>query len=94
MNIEAYISSGILEAYASGLLTAAEREEVERMLILYPVLQEELTKIEETQIWFLQQAAIKPDEAVKNKILEQTKRSIQAKSNSKSFQPYFWAVAA
>jgi len=94
LNIEAYISSGILEAYASGLLTAAEREEVERMLILYPVLQEELTKIEETQIWFLQQAAIKPDETIKIKILEQTKRSIQAKSNSKSFQPYFWAVAA
>ncbi|MCU0384213.1 MAG: anti-sigma factor [Cyclobacteriaceae bacterium] len=94
MNIEAYISSGILEAYTSGALTSAEREEVERMLVLYPILQEELAKIEETQIWFLQQAAIQPNDAVKNKILEQTKRSIQAKSNTKSVQPYFWAVAA
>ncbi|MCZ8353124.1 MAG: anti-sigma factor [Cyclobacteriaceae bacterium] len=94
MNIEAYISSGILEAYASGLLNAAEREEVERMLVLYPILQEELAKIEETQIWFLQQVAIQPDESVKNAILDQTKRSIQAKSTIKSAQPYFWAVAA
>ncbi len=94
MNIEAYISSGILEAYASGLLSAAEREEVERMLLQHPVLKEELSKIEETQTWLLQQAAIQPDEAVKNKIFEQTKRSIQAKANAKSSQPYFWAVAA
>ena len=49
MNVEAYISSGILEAYALGELTGQERAEVEKNLALYPALRKELALIEETQ---------------------------------------------
>lgn len=65
MNIEAYISSGILEAYAFGDLTAQESAEVEKNLAQYPALREELAAIEATQESFLQKAAITPRGSVK-----------------------------
>ena len=45
MNTADYISSGILELYALGALTAEESKEVESNLLLYPELQEELDQI-------------------------------------------------
>ena len=49
MNIEEYISSGILEAYVLGELIGPEMAEVQRNINLYPALRAELVKIEETQ---------------------------------------------
>jgi len=45
VNTANYISSGILELYALGALTADESKEVESNLLLYPELQEELDQI-------------------------------------------------
>ena len=45
MNTANYISSGIIELYALGALTANESKEVENNLDLYPELQEELDQI-------------------------------------------------
>lgn len=47
MNIEAYISSGILEAYATGSLSPKEGKEVEDALLQYQELRDELAQIED-----------------------------------------------
>ena len=46
MNLQEYISTGILEAYVLGYVTAEERLEVERQLVLEPELQEEMRKVD------------------------------------------------
>lgn len=70
MNIEEYISSGILEGYALGELSEQEMAAVHQNLRLYPVLREELLKIEETQEELLMQLAIPPSKKVKSKLFE------------------------
>ncbi|MEI9917198.1 MAG: anti-sigma factor [Bacteroidota bacterium] len=70
MNIKEYISSGILESYALGELTEAERLEVERNLAQYPELRKELALVEETMEAFLMKAAVTPPAGVKEKIFE------------------------
>ena len=47
MNIKEYISSGVLESYVLGELSAEERVDVEKKLLLYPELKKVLTLIEE-----------------------------------------------
>jgi anti-sigma-K factor RskA len=68
VNIREYISSGILEAYALGELAEKERKEVEKNLVQYPELREELALIEAAQEAFLMQTAIKPRAAVKDEL--------------------------
>jgi anti-sigma-K factor RskA len=80
VNIEEYISTGILEAYALGDLTAAQRVEVEKNLAQYPQLKIELQHIEEAQENLLMQAAVQPRAAVKENLLKKLDTSIpQAK---------------
>ncbi len=69
MNIEEYISSGVLEAYALGDLSAAERSAVERNLAQYPELRKELALIEETQEELLMKNAIQPRTSIKAELL-------------------------
>jgi anti-sigma-K factor RskA len=66
LNIEEYISSGILEAYALGELSSAERLAVEKNLAQYPELRKELTQIEEVQEQLMLKAAVKPRASVKS----------------------------
>ena len=68
MNVEAYISSGILEAYVLGELSEQERLEVEKNLKLYPELRKELALIEETQEQLLMKTAIAPRPSVKQSL--------------------------
>lgn len=70
MNIEEYISSGILEAYALGDLSVIEQQTVEKNLTLYPQLREELEKIEKTQEAFLVKTSVQPRSAVKENIFK------------------------
>lgn len=79
MNIQEYISTGILEAYALGETTDQEREEVEKSLGLYPALREELSKIEEAQEQLMIQLAIKPRAEVKTKLFEKINQKPEAK---------------
>ncbi len=76
MNIQEYISSGVLESYASGELSESERAEVERNLAIYPDLRKELTLIEETMEAFFMKAAREPRAGVKAKILQATSNSV------------------
>lgn len=60
MNIKQYLSSGILEQYAFGLLSPTERSEVEANLQQYPELVEELHKIEFALEQYLNAQAVDP----------------------------------
>lgn len=68
MNVEEYISSGILEAYALGELSEQERAAVERNLLQYPQLRKELELIEQAQEQLLMKAAISPNASVKTRL--------------------------
>ena len=69
MNIEEYISSGILEAYALGELSPVETMEVEKVLARYPEAKQELAKVEETMEAFAMKTAVTPRAVVKEKIM-------------------------
>jgi anti-sigma-K factor RskA len=69
VNVQEYISSGILEAYALGEATAAERASVEQAMSAYPEIKEELRRVEETLEKMAFALAIVPPAPVKEKIL-------------------------
>lgn len=99
MNIEEYISSGILEAYALGELSANEQQEVERNLALYPVLRQELLRIEETQEALLMKASLQPSSSVKENLFKKIEeRKPEAKvvsiSTESNISLWKYAVAA
>jgi anti-sigma-K factor RskA len=79
VNIEEYISSGILETYALGELSAKEREEVEKNLQQYPALRDELSKIELAMEAFLMKGAVKPRKEVKQILFEKINRKPEGK---------------
>lgn len=99
MNIEEYISSGVLEAYVAGLLAESERKQVEQNLLLYPALKAELEQIEETQELLLLKVAVAPRAAVKNQLFEkldqrEDKKIIPLKSSGSQIRFWQYAVAA
>jgi anti-sigma-K factor RskA len=70
VNIQEYISSGILEAYVLGELPEHERTGVEKNLARYPELRKELASIEEAQENLLLQTALSPRAEVKEKLFK------------------------
>jgi anti-sigma-K factor RskA len=97
VDITEYISSGILETYVLGELSAKEREEVEKNLQQYPALREELAKIEESVENLLQQTAVKPRVEVKTKLFETINKKPEAKvvpMISNPFNGWRYATAA
>lgn len=98
MNIEAYISSGILEAYALGELTEKERKEVEQNLEQFPALRRELAQIEEAQESLLMKASVQPHPNVKTDLfarLESRKQETKVvKIPAKDNRIGFWRMAA
>ncbi|MDX5479388.1 MAG: anti-sigma factor [Cyclobacteriaceae bacterium] len=70
MDIQAYISSGILELFLLGELNEREKQEVMEMAARYPAIQNELEELEKTMFAFDQQSGINPSEGVKSRIME------------------------
>ncbi len=70
-NVNTYIESGILELYAMGDLTAAERVEVEAMAKNYPTVAAELSRIENSFINFATKFAVEPSTQVKESFFNQ-----------------------
>jgi anti-sigma-K factor RskA len=87
-----------LEAYALGELSAAERFEVEKNLVQYPELREELLLIEEAQEEFLQKSAIQPKAFVKEelfkKIAEKKPAGKVVSMSDDNSKISFWKYAA
>lgn len=85
-----------MEAYAGGMLTEAERREVERNLLAYPELKVELAAIEETQEVLLQRSAVSPRNVVREKLNAtldaRSERTVPLAASGTTFWRY--AVAA
>lgn len=99
MNTQSYISSGILEAYAAGVLSEPERIGVEQNLLRYPELRAELTAIEEAQEKFLMKTAVRPSVAVKEKVFaaidsQQVSRKVVKLTENSKLAYWKYAVAA
>jgi anti-sigma-K factor RskA len=96
VNLEEYISSGVLESYAMDELSQTERQEVEKNLSDYPEICEELEKIELTLEKMAFATALKPKSSVKDKILgavEAEKPAIQMESTKTSWMKYAAAAS-
>lgn len=93
MNIEEYISSGILEAYALGDLSAAERLAVEQNLAQYAELRKELALIEEAQEQLLMKLAVQPRASVKAELFNKLKFN-KPEANVVVMQTAVWKYAA
>jgi anti-sigma-K factor RskA len=97
LNIQEYISSGILEAYALGEVTASERAEVEQAILHYPELKEELRKVEETIEALAQKASVMPAPGLKQRIMSAAsanKREATILSMRQPSQTRVWKLAA
>lgn len=90
MNTEHYISTGILEAYAAGLLSDVERSAVEQHMAQHPELRSELRAIEEAQENLLMSAALPPRAEVREKLLMSLDKST---TKSVSIAPLYWKLA-
>jgi anti-sigma-K factor RskA len=70
MNINEYISSGILEQYVSGTASAQERQEVECMSHIYPEIHAELVAIQDALEAMAQAQAVQPPAHLKKNIFD------------------------
>jgi anti-sigma-K factor RskA len=70
LNIEEYISSGILEAYVLGSLSTKEAEEVEAKAALYPGIAKELEELQIAMEHFAMAHAVKPPDISKEKLFQ------------------------
>ena len=68
MNPTAYIESGILELYALDLLDPNEKEEVERMISVFPEIRAEYEAIQLSLEQYAASRAIEPSARVKEKL--------------------------
>lgn len=90
MNIEEYISSGILEAYALGEVTPEQRQELERLLEEHEPLRNELSRIELTMEALAMELAAEPEGHLKEAILKKVKPAAKVVE----MRPTFWKWAA
>ncbi len=71
MNIKEYISSGILEQYLLGELTAAEEKEVEVLMTRYPEIRQEYFTLADTFEKMSLQTAVEPPSELKERIMNE-----------------------
>lgn len=69
MNIAEYIESGILELYASGAVSPAEKQEVEQAAAQYPQIREALDQALAAFEDYATLHAVEPDEKLRDQIL-------------------------
>lgn len=99
MNIEAYISSGILEQYALGELAASERSEVENLCQTHEEIRAELSLIEDTLEALAMNTALSPKPALKTDIkarlgLSGTETKSITMPDTRATKPFNFAIAA
>lgn len=105
MNKEEFISSGLLELYATGISSPEETQIVKQHLERFPDLKQELNDIEMSLENYAQANAIEPSSSVKEKLFKQvfqeslkneTKTAPVISVNKKSVIPMFykWIAAA
>jgi anti-sigma-K factor RskA len=85
LNIEEYIGSGILEAYALGSLTEKERADVEANIALYPELVAELASIQDSMQHFAEATAQDPPAYMQEKIWSAMREQTPPKTSSNAW---------
>jgi len=83
VNVQEYISGGIIESYVMGLATESERQEFEQKCAQYPEVAAALREFEEKWVKFALQNAVPAPEMVKVRFLEAIRNT--ASGNT----PYF-----
>ncbi|GAB3291798.1 anti-sigma factor [Hymenobacter tenuis] len=78
MNIQEYIESGILEEYALGVLSEAERADVERVVREHPEVSQELSNITLTLDAYAEAHAVTPPAGMRERVLQGWQQAIQA----------------
>ena len=91
MNVNEYISSGILEEYVLGVVSDQERREVQCLSKIYPEIELELRKLEESMGSYLGLYAKEPPVSLKNKIFAQMDFSSPLEENKTTEQTQFIA---
>jgi anti-sigma-K factor RskA len=105
LNANEIISSGMLELYASNLLTEAEKAEVESWCAQYPEVAAELAAIETALEGYARAGAVEPAPQVKDRVFEQmntvaAQTPLSANNNTengrvvKMSHAWKWAAAA
>lgn len=69
MDIDSYITSGVLESYCLGIATGKEREQVEEYLKIYPEIREELSAINDALELYALENGMRPRAATKIRLL-------------------------
>jgi len=97
LNIQEYISSGILEAYVLGTLTEEENEQVSKQIDAYPELAKEVEAIEQALYHYAQAHSINPPISLKEKLLikidEQEGKVVKLPVQKKSVAYYLAAAS-
>ncbi|NNE54898.1 MAG: anti-sigma factor [Flavobacteriales bacterium] len=70
MDIKEYISSGILESYVLDAVSPQEKQEVECMSHIYPEINEELVRLQDTMESLADFLATDPPKELKNRVLQ------------------------
>ncbi|MBC9934135.1 hypothetical protein [Chitinophaga qingshengii] len=77
MDIERYISSGIIESYLLGLTSDEESAELERMCVEYPELEIEILRCEQRMDSIMYDEAVLPPERIKERVLQNIRRETE-----------------
>jgi anti-sigma-K factor RskA len=78
VNVQDYIESGILEEYALGVLSEAERTEVERVAREHPEVGRELQQVINGLEAYAQAHAVTPPEGMRERVLTNWQQAIRA----------------
>lgn len=92
-NIQEYIESGILEQYALGELSAAERAAVEAQAARHPEVQAELQQVEEALGFYAEAHAQAPPAAMRDRVLGKVMAQIAQSAPTSSLRADVDAVA-
>ena len=87
MNLQAYITSGILELYVHGLTSPEEVREVEAMAEQHPEVHQELDAIRQALESFVEMHGVQPPEGLKEKVMRRLD-SVPTGSHTNGSQTY------
>lgn len=79
MNVEEFISSGILESYVTGIASPEDIKQVREMEKLYPEVKEEIARIEQTLIEYAETYTGEPSDELRSKIKQRIFSGSEAK---------------
>ena len=88
MDIQAYISSGIIESYASDLTAEEESREVEALAAQHPAIQDEIAAVRAALETYAQEFARTPPPALKDRIMAALGESHESGESGEESQPY------